>query len=53
MKLMDAVRAQGVPAVDQDAWDALADVVLESAELADVKPARLIVQVHDVGVHQY
>ena len=43
MQLRDAVRAEGVPTVDQDARNTLANVVLEPAELADVKTTRLVV----------
>ena len=46
VKLRDAVSAQCVPTVDQDARDALTNVVLEAAELADVKTTRLVVEVH-------
>ena len=46
VQLLDAVRAQGVAAVHQDAGNALTDVVLECAELANVKATRLVVQVH-------
>ncbi len=34
------------------ARNAFSDVVLESAELADVELARLVVQIHDVNVHR-
>eukprot|EP00354_Favella_ehrenbergii_P000882 CAMPEP_0170464500 /NCGR_PEP_ID=MMETSP0123-20130129/9204_1 /TAXON_ID=182087 /ORGANISM="Favella ehrenbergii, Strain Fehren 1" /LENGTH=247 /DNA_ID=CAMNT_0010730179 /DNA_START=573 /DNA_END=1314 /DNA_ORIENTATION=- len=51
VQLLNAVRAEGVAAVDQDARDALAHVVLESAELTDVQPARLIIQIHQVDAH--
>lgn len=43
MQLLNAVGAQSVAAVDEDAWDALANVVLQRAKLADVEAARLIV----------
>lgn len=46
VQLLNAVRAQSVATVDQYARDALAHVVLESTELADVEAAGLIVQVH-------
>ena len=45
VKLLDAVCAKGVTAVDQDARDSLADVVLEGTELTDVQAAGLVVQV--------
>lgn len=48
VELLDAVGAKGVSAMDQNAWDALANVVLEAAKLADIKTTRLIVQVHYV-----
>jgi len=46
---LDAARAQRVPAVDQDARDALAHVVPEAAELTDVQAPRTVVQVQDLG----
>ena len=51
VQLLDAGGAEGVAAVHEDARDALAHVVLESAELADIQAARLVVQIHDVSVH--
>jgi hypothetical protein len=51
VQLRDAARAEGVPAVDQYAWNAFADVILEPAELANVESTRLIIKVHDVHVH--
>ena len=50
VQLLDAVRAQSVAAVNQDARDALSHVVLERAELANVKPAGLVVEVHQVDL---
>lgn len=46
MQRLDALGAEGVAAVHEDARDALAHVVLECAELADVQAARLVVQIH-------
>jgi len=51
VKLVDAVSAQSVTTVDQDARNTLTHVVLLSAELANVQSSRLIVQVHDARVH--
>ena len=51
VQLLDAVGAQGVAAVNQYARDALSHIVLQSAELTDVKAARLVVQVHQVDAH--
>ena len=39
VQLLNAVRAEGVPAVDQDARDALSNIVLETAELANIQAA--------------
>ena len=49
VKSLDAAGAQSVSAVHQDAWDTLADVVLETTELADVKASRAVVQVQDLS----
>ena len=43
VQLLNAVGAECVPTVDQYARDALAHVILEGAELANVQAARLIV----------
>ena len=51
MELLDAVGAKGVPAVHQDARDALAHIVLHRAELANVQAARLVIEVHQSGAH--
>ena len=48
VQLLDAVGAEGVAAMNKDTGDALANVVLEAAKLADVEAARLVVQVHDI-----
>lgn len=50
VQLLDAVRAQSVAAVDQNTGDSFADVVLKSAELADIQAARLVVKIHQVDV---
>lgn len=49
MQCLDARGAEGVAAVHQDAGDALAHVVPETAELADVQTARTVVQVQDLS----
>ena len=49
VELLNAVGAKGVSAVHEDARDPLSDVVLESAELANVEPTRLVVHIHDGG----
>ena len=41
----NAVGAQSMPAVDQDARDPLPHIVLMAAELANVQPPRLIIQI--------
>lgn len=46
VQLLDAIGAQSVPAVDQDARDALPHIVLERAKLANIEPAGLIVEIH-------
>ncbi len=51
VQLLNAVRAQSMPAVDQDAGNPFAHVVLQAAELADVQAARLIVKIHQVDGH--
>ena len=51
VKLLDAVSAEGVATVDQDARNALTNIVLETAELTDVEASRLVVQVHHVSTH--
>ena len=48
MQLLDAIGAQGVATMNKDAGDSLAHVVLQSAELTDVKASGLIVQIHYV-----
>ena len=52
VQLLDAIRTESMPAVHKYARNAFPDVVLESAELADVELARLVVQIHDVNVHR-
>ena len=49
VKLLNAVRAQSMAAVDQYARDALTDVVLESTELANVETTRLVVKVPEIS----
>ena len=49
VQLLNTVRAQRMAAVDQYARNALAHIVLEGAELADVETAGLIVQVHKIS----
>ena len=49
VKLLNAVRAQSMAAVDQYARDAFTDVVLESTELANVETTRLVVKVHEIS----
>ena len=51
VQLLDAARAESVATVNEYAWDAFTNVVLESTERADVELAGLIVQIHDVDVH--
>ena len=51
VKLLNAVRAQSMAAVDQYARDAFTDVVLESTELANVETTRLVVKVHEISRH--
>ena len=51
VQLVNAVSAQSVTTVNQDSRDALTHVILEAAELANVKAPRLIVQIHDICVH--
>ncbi len=46
---MNAAGAEGVSAVHEDARDALAHVVAEAAELANVEAARGVVQGEDLG----
>ena len=48
VQFTDAVGAQRVTTMNEDAGNALAHVVLEAAELADVETARLIVKLHDI-----
>ena len=48
VQLSDAGGAERVPAMNQYTRDALADVVLQSAVGADIEPARLVIQVHDI-----
>ena len=43
MQLTDAVGAERVPAVYQDARNTLAHIVLEATELTDVEAARLVI----------
>ena len=43
VQLLDAVRAQSMATMDQDSWNAFANVVLKSTELANVKTTRLVV----------
>ena len=51
---LDARCTEGVAAVDEDARDALAHVVAEAAELADVETPRAVVQVQDLRLrHHY
>lgn len=50
MQLTNAVCAQGVSTVDEYPRDALAHVVLESAELADVEASRLVIQLNHVDL---
>ena len=47
VKLLDAMSAKSMAAVDQNSGNSLANVVLERAELADVKSTRFIVKVHN------
>jgi hypothetical protein len=47
MQFLDAACAESVPAVNQDTRDAFSHIVLLSAELADVKPSGLVVEVQD------
>lgn len=49
VQLHDASSAESVPTMDKDPGDALANVVLERAELANVEATRLIVEIHDAG----
>ena len=49
VKLLNAVRAQSMAAVDQYARDTLTDVVLESTELANVETTRLVVKVPEIS----
>lgn len=49
VKLLNAVRAQSMAAVDQYAGDALTDIVLESTELTNVETTRLVVKVHEIS----
>ena len=49
MELLDAAGAESVTAVDENARDSLPNIILKPAELANVKTARLIVQIHQVG----
>ena len=51
VQLLDAARAESVATVNEYAWDAFTNVVLEPTERADVELAGLIVQIHDVDVH--
>ena len=51
VQLSDAACAECMPAVDQDARDSFTHVVLESAELADVKTTGLVVEVHPGSAH--
>ena len=48
MKFGNTVGAEGVPTVNQDAWNALTYVVLVAAELADVKPSRFVIQLNNI-----
>jgi len=48
MELRNAFGAQSVTAVDQHSWNPLSYVVLETAELADIKAARLVIKVLNV-----
>jgi hypothetical protein len=45
VECLDAAGAEGMSAVNKDAGDALADVIAQAAELADVQTARTVVQV--------
>ena len=47
VQVLNARSAQGVPAVHQDARDALTNVVPQAAELTDVQATRRVVQVQD------
>lgn len=47
VQVLNARSAQGVPAVHQDAGDALTHVVPQAAELTDVQSTRRVVQVQD------
>ncbi len=51
VQLLDAVRAESVSTVHQDAGDSLAHIVLEGAELTNVKSTGLVVEVHQGGTH--
>ena len=50
MEFADAVGTESVPTVNQDSGNALADVVFEAAELADVEATRLVVQLNNVDL---
>ena len=52
VQLLNAVSAEGVTTVNKYARDSLTHVVLEGAELTDIKATRLVVEVHNlVYVH--
>lgn len=48
VQLANAIRAQGVPAVDQNTRDPFSDVVLEATKLADVKATRLVIELDNI-----
>jgi len=45
MQFLDAACAESVSTVNQDTGDTLSHIVLLSAELADVKSSKLVVEV--------
>ena len=52
VQLSNAASAESMPAVNQDPRDSFSYVILEAAEQANIELPRLIVQVHDVGIHR-
>ena len=51
MELLNAVRAECMTTVNQYAWNTLTNVILKAAELANIEPSGLVVQVHQVYSH--
>ena len=51
VQLLNAIRAERVSTMNQNAWNPLSNVILQATELADIESARLIVQVHQIDSH--